>query len=305
MGDLFSLKNKVALVTGGTGVLGQEMVRGLAEAGAKIAILGRRFEAGDKLAKELQQKGFQCLALQADVLEENQLHKAKQKLLETFGTLDILVNAAGGNLPGAVIPPEKTFFDLNIEDFKKVVDLNLLGTVLPTQIFSDIFMQKKEGIIINISSMAAYRPITRVVGYAAAKAGVDNFTGWLSIEMAKKFGEGIRVNAIAPIASTRMTEGLLGEVLEYFRPELVSPAVAYLASEECELTSELWSVGGGSVSRIFVALADGYFKHPKDGPITVEDVVANLEEIRSEDGYIVPFSSQDEFAKLGPKLLDI
>ncbi len=117
----------------------------------------------------------------------------------------------------------------------------------------------------------------------------------------------IRVNAIAPIAWTRMTEGLglLGEIGERFSPESVSPVVAYLASEQCAHTGEVWSVGGGSVSRVFIALADGYFKHPdSEGPLTVDDVLEHVDLIRSEDGYVVPHSSQDEFAKLGPKLLD-
>jgi NAD(P)-dependent dehydrogenase (short-subunit alcohol dehydrogenase family) len=109
-----------------------------------------------------------------------------------------LVNGAGGNMPGAVIPPDKTFLDLNIDDFRKVVDLNLTGTVMPSQIFGEVIMKKKEGVIINISSMTAILPLTRVMGYSAAKASVSNFTQWMAVEMAKKFGEGIRVNAIAP-----------------------------------------------------------------------------------------------------------
>ncbi|HLT81688.1 MAG TPA: SDR family oxidoreductase [Cyclobacteriaceae bacterium] len=196
--DEFDLKGKVALITGGTGVLGSEMARGLAEAGAYVAILGRRKEAGDALVEEFKVKGFRAMSISADVLDAQQLTRAKEELLEAFGTIDILVNAAGGNMPGATIPPEKNFFDLDIDDFRKVVDLNLLGSVLPTRIFTDVMAEKGKGVIVNISSMAALRTITRVVGYSAAKAAIDNFTRWMAVEMARKFGQGIRVNAIAP-----------------------------------------------------------------------------------------------------------
>lgn len=195
---LFSLQNKTAVITGGTGVLGSSMSKALAEAGAKLAILGRRIEVAQKLADEIQKAGGTAIAIQADVLQKEELIKAKEKILSTFGTIDILVNGAGGNMPGATIPPDKSFFDLDTKAFQQVVELNLLGTVLPSQIFGEVFAKKKEGVIINISSMSAFRPITRVVGYSAAKAAVSNFTGWLAIEMAKKYGEGIRVNAISP-----------------------------------------------------------------------------------------------------------
>lgn len=124
--------------------------------------------------------------------------KAKETILSKYGTIDILVNAAGGNLPGAIITPDQKFFDLKMDEFQKVVDLNLKGTVLPVKVFCDVMADRGKGVIINIASMASFRPITRVVGYSAAKAAVDNFTQWLAVEMAKKYGEGIRVNAIAP-----------------------------------------------------------------------------------------------------------
>lgn len=196
--QLFSLTGKTAVITGGTGVLGQAMVKGLAEAGAAVAILGRRLEAAEDLAKIIRTSGGNALAVKADVLDREQLLQARESILKEFKAIDILVNAAGGNMPGAVIAPDKNFFDLNLVDFQKVVDLNLMGTVLPTQIFSEDMAKYRKGVIINIASMAAFRPITRVVGYSAAKAAVENFTQWMSIEMAKKFGEGIRVNAISP-----------------------------------------------------------------------------------------------------------
>jgi len=196
--ELFGLKSKVAVVTGGTGVLGSAMCKSLAKAGAAVVILGRRKEAADSLAKEIIRSGGNAIGISADVLNEKQLIDAKKLVLEKFGTIDILINCAGGNMPGAVVMPDKTFLDLKIDDFQKVVDLNLTGTVLPAQIFGEVLVSNKQGIIINISSMTAIRPLTRVVGYGAAKAAISNFTQWLSVEMAKKFGEGIRVNAIAP-----------------------------------------------------------------------------------------------------------
>jgi NAD(P)-dependent dehydrogenase (short-subunit alcohol dehydrogenase family) len=198
LNSLFSLEKKVAVVTGGTGVLGSSMVKALARAGAKVAIVGRRKDVADELAKEIKKSGGEAIGVSADVLNAQQLNAAKKTILDQFGTINILVNGAGGNMPGATIPTDKTFLDLNIEDFRKVVELNLTGSVLPSQILAEPIMAAKSGCIINISSMAAYLPITRVVGYSVAKAAISNFTQWMAIEMAKKFGEGIRVNAIAP-----------------------------------------------------------------------------------------------------------
>jgi NAD(P)-dependent dehydrogenase (short-subunit alcohol dehydrogenase family) len=195
---LFDITGKTAVVTGGTGVLGGAMAIGLAEAGAHVVVLGRRKESGDAILKTIKDKGKQGMFVQADVLDAAQLSAAKEKILNEYKTIDILINAAGGNLPGAVVMPDQNFFDLDIAEFQKAVDLNLLGTVLPSKIFCSVMAKQKKGVIINIASMSSFRPITRVVGYSAAKAAVDNFTGWLAIEMAKKYGEGIRVNAIAP-----------------------------------------------------------------------------------------------------------
>ena len=196
--NLFDIKGKVAIVTGGTGVLGGSMAKGLTGAGVKVGILGRRKENADLIVNEIVKEGGEAIALPADVLDEKQLASVRDLILQKWGTIDILVNAAGGNMPGATVPPGKTIFDLSTEDFKKVIDLNLMGTVIPTMIFSKVMADKKQGVIINISSMAAQQAITRVVGYASSKAAIDNFTKWMSVEMATKFGEEIRVNAIAP-----------------------------------------------------------------------------------------------------------
>lgn len=192
----FGLGGKVAVVTGGTGVLGGAIAKGLARAGVKVAILGRREEVAHKVAEQIRDAGFTATALQADVLDTASLKAAREKLQEAYGRCDILVNSAGGNQPKATVLPEGSFFDLEKEALEQVIGLNLLGTILPCQVFGEIM--KDKGSIINISSIAAQKPLTRVVGYAAAKAAIDNFTKWLAVEVAHKHGAGLRVNAIAP-----------------------------------------------------------------------------------------------------------
>jgi NAD(P)-dependent dehydrogenase (short-subunit alcohol dehydrogenase family) len=195
----FSLQNKVAVVTGGTGVLGREMARALAGAGAKVVILARRKPLADELTKKIGSEfGQQGLSIEADVTNQDSLEKANKEIESKFGAIDILINAAGGNVPGAVIQPSQNFFDLNISDYQKVVDLNLTGSLLPTLILCKAWTKTRKGVIINISSMTAQRAITRILGYSVAKGAIETFTRWLSVEMTTKYGEGIRVNAIAP-----------------------------------------------------------------------------------------------------------
>jgi NAD(P)-dependent dehydrogenase (short-subunit alcohol dehydrogenase family) len=196
--QLFSLKDKVAVVTGGTGVLGGAMARGLAAAGAQVALLGRRAEQAAAVAVAIIGQGGQAIPLPADVLDKTQLLAARAALLERWGRVDILVNAAGGNMPAATVVGDRTFFDVTPDAFEQVVALNLTGSVLPSQVFGQRMAEQGEGVIVNISSMAAQRPLTRVLGYAAAKAAIDNFTRWLAVELALKAGPGLRVNAIAP-----------------------------------------------------------------------------------------------------------
>jgi NAD(P)-dependent dehydrogenase (short-subunit alcohol dehydrogenase family) len=195
---MFSLRNKTAVITGATGVLGSAMSRALANAGANVVLIGRRKTELTKLADEIKASGGSATFAESDVLNESQLREARKFAIDTFGKIDILVNAAGGNQPGAIVTPDKSFFDMDMKAFNDVVSLNLQGTVLPTQIFAESFTKQREGVIINISSLSAIRPLTRVVGYSAAKSAVTNFTQWLAIELAKKYGDGIRVNAIAP-----------------------------------------------------------------------------------------------------------
>lgn len=196
--NFFDVTGKVAIITGGAGVLGGAMASGLAEAGAKVAILGRTADKVQAKVAEIQEDGGEAMALIADVLNQQQLEQARDKVLEKWGQIDILLNVAGGNRAGATIAPEQNFFDLSMSDFDQVVALNLKGTVLPTYIFAQEMAKQGQGSIVNISSLTAQQPFTRVVGYSAAKAAIDNFTKWLAVEMASKYGAGIRVNAIAP-----------------------------------------------------------------------------------------------------------
>lgn len=198
MANLFSVKDKVVVITGGTGVLGKAIAAHLAEEGAKVVILGRKAEVGNEIVNEIKAKGGEAMFLVTNVLDAAVLQQNLADILKAYDRVDALLNAAGGNMPGATIAPTGNFFDLKIDEFQKVLDLNLTGTVLPTQVFLKPMAAQKAGTIVNFSSMAAFRPMTRVVGYAAAKAGISNFTAFMATEVAKKFGEGIRVNAIAP-----------------------------------------------------------------------------------------------------------
>lgn len=194
----FSLAGKVAVVTGGTGVLGGAMARGLATAGAKVAIVGRRADKAAEVAAAISAAGGEALPLPADVLDAGSLRTARESLLANFGRVDILLNAAGGNMPGATVFGDLTFFTMQPTDFERVVQLNLTGTLLPSQVFGEPMAAQGSGVIINISSMTAQKPLTRVLGYGNAKAAIDNFTRWLAVELAQKYGAGLRVNAIAP-----------------------------------------------------------------------------------------------------------
>jgi NAD(P)-dependent dehydrogenase (short-subunit alcohol dehydrogenase family) len=194
----FSLEGQVAVITGGTGVLGGAMARGLAQAGARVGVLGRRQAHADAVAAAIVAAGGEALALPADVLDRKQLEHARSAVLERWGRLDILVNAAGGNMPSAVLPPGQSFFELPVEGMEPVIALNLQGTLLPSQVFGAAMAPAGHGCIVNISSMAAQRAMTRVVGYGVAKAAVENATRWLAVELARSCGAGLRVNAIAP-----------------------------------------------------------------------------------------------------------
>src|SRR6056300_1796288 len=194
---MFELKDRVIVLTGSTGVLAGALAKSLAKAQAKLVLLGRNQSRLDELKKTLEvHTHVECYT--ADVLNRAELETVRAAVMKSLGRIDALINAVGGNLPGAVIPDDKSIFDLSETDFDQVVDLNLKGTLLPSLVFGEVMSQKGKGSIINYSSMAVDRVITRVLGYSASKAAMENFTRWMAVEMALKFGDGIRVNAIAP-----------------------------------------------------------------------------------------------------------
>ena len=198
MNNLFDIKGYVVAITGGTGVLGRTIAKYLALNGAKVIILGRKEDVGAEIVADIKKAGGECEFLKTDVMNQEVVQQNCDYIVEKYGRIDTLLNAAGGNMKGATITPEQTFFDLEAKQFQTVLDLNLTGTVIPTQVFLRPMVNQGKGSIINFSSMAAFRPMTRVCGYSAAKAGISNFTAFMATECAKKFGEGIRVNAIAP-----------------------------------------------------------------------------------------------------------
>lgn len=195
---LFDLTGKVAVVTGGAGVLCAAMCRALAAASVKVAVLDLDADAAGTLAAELRSGGAETIAAVCNVLDRTSIEAAAQVVLDRFGRVDILVNGAGGNSPQATTNPEQKFFDLPADALRWVFDLNLMGTILPSQVFGKLMAEQQVGVILNISSMNALRPLTRIAAYSAAKAGVSNFTQWLAVHMAQEYSPEIRVNAIAP-----------------------------------------------------------------------------------------------------------
>lgn len=198
MDSIFNLKGKIALITGGAGVLGSNFANVLAKQGVIVGIVSQSLQKAENTVKTIEENGGQAFAVQANVLNKEEVEKVRDYIVEKYGRLDILINAAGGNMPGATIQPDQAVYDMKTEDLQQVIDLNIIGTILPSQVFSALFAKQKSGNIINISSASAQRPLTRVVGYSASKAAIDNFTQWMAVELASKYGEGIRVNAISP-----------------------------------------------------------------------------------------------------------
>lgn len=196
--DLFNLENKIIIITGGCGILGGGIAKYLLENNATVILLHYKetplLEALNELKKISDRvQGYVC-----NVVEEKSLLTVSKKIMNTYGKIDVLINAAGGNKPGATVGLDQSVFDVDIEQFKQVVDLNLFGSIIPSLVFGKEMSESKKGVIINLSSMAADRAITRIMGYSTSKAAIDNFTKWMSVELAQKYGDGMRVNAVAP-----------------------------------------------------------------------------------------------------------
>jgi NAD(P)-dependent dehydrogenase (short-subunit alcohol dehydrogenase family) len=196
--NTFNIKGKIAIVTGGGGVLGGSISNSLIQAGAKVVVLDIRQENVDRKVEELIKMGGEALGFVSNVLDVEEMKITRDKIIKNWGRIDILINAAGGNLPGATLTEEQTVFDMKIEDFEKVTQLNMNGTVYPCLVFGETMAKHGSGCIINISSMSTLSAITRVPGYSVAKSGIDIFTKWMAMEMGTKFGDKVRVNAISP-----------------------------------------------------------------------------------------------------------
>ena len=200
MNNLFDIKGKVAVMTGACGVLGTTIVKYFAAQGCKVVLLDleRAREMGEKIVAEIKADGGEAIFLPTNVLDEAVLEQNCKDILAAYGKIDILLNGAGGNMGPANVTPEQTVFDINMDAIQKVFDLNIIGAIKPTLVFAKPMVEQKKGSIINFCSMSSYRPLTRVCGYGMAKSALKSWTEWLAGEMALKFGDGIRVNGIAP-----------------------------------------------------------------------------------------------------------
>jgi len=198
MNGQFSIAGKIAVITGAGGVLGGSIAKSFVQAGAKVVAIDIRPEQLDVRVKELTALGGEAIGIVGNVLDIASLKSVAEEVLQTWGRVDILLNIAGGNTPGGTLAPDASFFEMPVSEWEKVTSLNMNGTVYPSMVFGEIMSKQKKGSIVNVSSMAAYSAITRVPGYSAAKTAVSNFTQWLATEMALKYGDGVRVNAIAP-----------------------------------------------------------------------------------------------------------
>ena len=264
MKDLFDITGKNILITGGTGVLGSKWSKYLAGQGANLIVLGRQLAQAQKIVNEIKKEGGKATAFVCDVTQEEELKSISNTIKSQYEHLDVLINAAGGNTAGAIISPEQTLLDSDVEALRKIIDLNYVGTYLSIKSFLPLFLDSKKGSIINISSMSAGRPLTRVMGYSSAKAAIENLTKWLAIEFAQKYGEGLRVNAIAPgFFLTKQNKELLtntdgsftdraNQIIDntpmhrFGQPEELLGAIHYLSCEASRfVTGTVLAVDGG------------------------------------------------------------
>ena len=196
--DLFTLKNKVIVVTGATGVLGGSFVEAISKQGATVLLIGQNESVGEERATFIRNQGGEALFLKANVLVEAELEAAKNIAVETYGTIHGLVNGAGGNLPEGVLSPDQDVFTMNMEGMKKTMELNVWGTLLPVQVFGPAIAKSGVGSIVNISSVNSKRAVTRGLGYSMGKAAIDLYTKWFAVEMANRYGDAVRINSIMP-----------------------------------------------------------------------------------------------------------
>jgi len=264
--SLFDVKDKVVVITGGSGVLGSDIACALAERGSKIAILDLRTELHESVAKRLNDAKADYQVFKCDVLSKESMEACMQDVLKRFGKIDILVNGAGGNHPKATTNPDMSFFDIPADAFNWVMQLNLSGTVIPSQVFGKYFAEKDEGVILNISSMSAIQPLTRVPAYSSAKAAVSNFTQWLAVHMNQEYSKNIRVNAIAPgFFLTNQNRFLLtdektGELTQRGTQILDHTPMARFGNPEDLIGSILWLLSPASafVTGIVVPVDGGF-----------------------------------------------
>lgn len=266
MNRLFDIEGKVVVITGACGVLGTTIVDYFAAQGCKVVLLAREHsrEKAEAKVEAIKARGEEAMFLASDVMDEAVLRSNMEDILKAYGSIDILMNAAGGNLGAANIAPDQTIFDMDIEATKKVFDLNIFGAILPTKVFAEAMVQQKKGSVINFCSMSSFRPLTRVCGYGMAKSALASWTQWLASEMSSKFGDGIRVNAIAPgFILTNQNRTLLtnedGSLTErshkiightpfgrFLEPGEMCGALHYLASEASKaVTGTILEVDGG------------------------------------------------------------
>ncbi len=261
---LYDFTGRVFVVTGGAGVLCSEIVRALVGCGARVAILDLDPQLADPLLQELPHD--QALAVGANVLDVASLKRAADEVVKAFGTVDGLVNGAGGNKPQATTSQDLSFFDLPPDALRFVFDLNIVGTILPSQVFGKIMADKGAGVIVNISSMNAFRPLTRIPAYSAAKAGVSNFTQWLATHLAQEYSPHLRVNAIAPgfflTAQNRflLTDQKTGELTARGKTILAHTPMARFGTPEDLVGAVLWLMSPASafVTGIIVPIDGGF-----------------------------------------------
>ncbi len=262
----FSVKDKVIVITGGTGILGSEIGCTLAENGAKVIFLDLNPELPAGILERLNKAQAEYKVLKCNVLEKDSIQAALDDILSAFGKTDVLINGAGGNHPKATTGPDLPFFDIAPQTFNRVVELNLAGTVLPSQIFGRYFARNKSGVIINISSMNAFRPLTRIPAYSAAKAAVSNFTQWLATHLAQEYSPNIRVNAIAPgFFMTKQNRYLLidektGELTERGKQILAHTPAGRFGDPQDLIGTIVWLISPASsfVTGIVVPIDGGF-----------------------------------------------